>query len=201
MRKKNVLEARVEVARDVIAQLEAKAWRAMSGEYCTIFGRGRGRELPKSFERMPIKRALLSNSNRECQACAVGSLFIAHMLRSDGEKKFDDLNGAHSWGFEAVVTREAMERTLRDLFSNSELWEIEHAFEGGEWWKTYRDDTERLIAIMRNVVRNGGVFKPAELRAPEGYAPVPELGSATALQPEEEQGHPDDQPQVEQKAR
>ncbi len=109
----------------------------------------------------------------DCTVCGVGGLLVAKCMRFD---KY-----AVSYQFDRDMALETCEAGdgLADLFSNAQLALIECAFEqwttansefgyiseeaqfkASEFGFKYNDAKERFIAIMRNIVKNEGTFKP-----------------------------------------
>lgn len=114
---------------------------------------------------------------KNCQVCALGSMFLSHI------RVFDKIMMS-----ELTDDRDNLTSVLSDYFDQKQLDLIECAFEGelvvdenyyeetdSDVWPPiypteveeakkyiikYRDDKKRLRAIMINVIRNNGVFKP-----------------------------------------
>lgn len=136
-------------------------------------------ELPKGIDAQQI----LKKPTVECQACALGSMFISDIIRNDAfsVKKMDG-------------ERDSAAKRLSKHFSQLQLDMIEMAFEGrnigdndklsdrnslfGGWtdlgakcvafYNQFPKDrfgqdsnaTKRLVAIMNNIIENKGEFKP-----------------------------------------
>jgi hypothetical protein len=94
----------------------------------------------------------------KCRVCAKGALFLAKAVRYDNvviTANFDisDLAADH------------VEGPLNDHFSTEQLRLIEWAFEGFNcdelgWLRRYEKASERLVAILNNIVRNEGSLLP-----------------------------------------
>lgn len=143
-------EKAVVLAQDVLAQLKAGKLQAVVGEYLdpkiyNACDRQRGESLQTHL--LPL---------RNCQVCALGALFVAKVIRHnrftcDGEP-------------DSHTLREAM----AGYFTRQQLFDIETAFEcckmgtgrfaAKVFGRRYADDTDRLMAIMRNIIRNKGTF-------------------------------------------
>ena len=113
--------------------------------------------------RPDLKEKLLSAPAQKCRVCAIGALFIAHVLREDRCRFNTD------FGKSEIVLQ------LANVFSASQLNLIEAAFEC--WHSPMRanpelvvatnfglrhgtDPKDRLRAIMQNIVDNRGTFRP-----------------------------------------
>jgi hypothetical protein len=116
---------------------------------------------------------------KKCEVCAVGILFLGHL------RVFDKINIADSWSapipgadpggvsfdrdFMADVMKKyitpqqldlmeaAFERTVNLAYSDVSFDEL---FAASDFGKQYDDPKDRLRAILRNVVKNRGVFNP-----------------------------------------
>lgn len=154
-------DARVAVAKDVIGQIELGKLKARRGEgYLTSGGGYIWSDVPCS----------LSGIQKICTMCARGALVLSAFNLYDGD-------------FGAIVndrgiTQEETRIQLEGIFSHRELSLIETAFEkifmdGVDTFHSSRrclsaikfgnaipDDADRLLAIMQNIVDNGGTFKP-----------------------------------------
>lgn len=162
-------EVRVCIAKDVLAQVKAKRFTARPGLY--VSGLGLYSDLPRDEDgyltQSPINvQAVLKD--RDCHVCALGALFVSSVDRFNAcELPASDMTTMH---------RETLEKYLGNVFSRKQMNAIEAAFEGSSnsypkvynsaFYQAYPDSTARLVAIMKNIVRNGGTFKPSELRAP-----------------------------------
>lgn len=141
------MEQRVQIAKDVIAQVEAGRFVPSAGVYVRIEGNGDG--YPQTEDK---DAAELLSKVKQCRVCAVGSLLLAMIDRHDALK----LEGAHK-SLHLAASAIGDRRYLYQLFDDAR--EIEAAFEtDNRWDDRYPNDRARMIAIMRNIIRNGGVF-------------------------------------------
>lgn len=139
------LRQRVEIAKDVVARFESKQRRLVAQRGIYLSG-----ALPKEGE---LRTDLIKVG---CRVCARGALFLASVDRHDrcNMRDFRDCG-------DSVV-----DRTNED-FGVEQADLIEGAFEG---WPNGRDyfelhgnieDPKRvLLAIVRNMIVNGGLFRP-----------------------------------------
>ena len=159
---------RVAIAKDVLKQLELGQIKASTGAYFA--------PVDGDFY---VRRGMLDPQielgafleQEECQACAIGSVFIA------ATKKADECRLS---GF--VASRASMTSYLSQWFTNVQLTLMECAFECSDMFARkggleafdsrvraavafgngfdYADDTGRLKAIMENIIANSGEFRP-----------------------------------------
>ncbi len=171
-------QKRVLVAKDVITQLKVGKFEARSGMFVTLpyVTRTKGGDAS-------LQVALLQDK-QPCQCCALGSLVLSCTLFankqtvSDGiafEALGEMLDGTTGFG----VLKNGFEK----LFSERQFRLIEYAFENGDGyfgfssWEDgklsngaiaraqdfsarHDDSTELLVAIMKNIIKNKGTFKP-----------------------------------------
>lgn len=108
------------------------------------------------------------NKLEKCPACALGNMLLSHVRIFDKITLYnlDEMNG----------DRDPIMDVLTDYFSEEQLDLIECAFEGEFWGNgeydmdlvdkaivfgnKYLDSKKRLRAIMLNIVKNNGTFKP-----------------------------------------
>lgn len=163
------MKNRVALARDVIAQIAIGRVVVTSGTYFDA-------TLPKACS---VKLGAIPN----CRTCAIGTMFLTRLRtrtlssllkegRANAYEDYDLIVDANGDQERAVARkrvsfgREVMAHELNALFDGGELWHIENAFEQ-YWVPDYDDAGERLVAIMRNIIRNRGMFLPNERRPPE----------------------------------
>ena len=95
---------------------------------------------------------------KDCEVCVMGSLLLSH-IRLNNKVSIKQLDHASS---ESIVY------DLRNSFTNTQLKLMEAAFEGYSYHGNkaycfsddYYTDEECLIAILENVIKNEGTFKP-----------------------------------------
>lgn len=162
---------RVAIAKDVIAWLNTKKIRATPGEYLAVT---KGVENPDG-DMVGVQ---------QCNACALGAVFACAVDRV----KTIDLTAALD-GWSGTYDDNSMRSMLKPYFTTEQLVMIENAFErriveplngdepnygdGPEYLvgnprsikalnfnKGVRSPKERLTRIMKNIIRNGGEFRP-----------------------------------------
>ena len=168
---------RVAIARDAIALIKSDRATAVRGSFVRVGPDAVVATAQKSIK-ATVEHAI---ENEDCKVCALGSLFVAAVLKVKkvGEEEAQDvLNNNYD-----EVRTETLFRSLKEIFPIETLEKIEIAFEkGGGWFQdrgyggvehhfskecfnayanSYSDiysTRERLVAIMQNIVENEGEF-------------------------------------------
>lgn len=173
-------ERRVRIAQDVIAALKAKRIIADQGCWCRVED-GNGVELIVNENDVePDVREVFAKA-QSCTVCALGGIFVAAVERFNKLplSNFFIPEVVNDDGEEAYVVEDFdygdFVKYLGKFFSGGQLALIENAFElndGGLtgdigeakgqacalWGNQYQTAEERMIAIMRNIIRNEGTF-------------------------------------------
>lgn len=160
-------QKRVQIAKDVIAQLDAKKIVAEYGSWLSPDGQQWFRAEADQQVRDFI------GSTTSCEACALGSIFMCAVTRAD-ELKVADLaeTGDPDNSGKTGVSEEDVFGYLERFFDHDRLQEIETAFEGGrgvtmhskaarDWRLTLGDIPEPatvMRAIMANIIKHRGQF-------------------------------------------
>jgi hypothetical protein len=165
-------QQRVAIAKDAIAQIRAGAIVAESGVYVRSIGKG-----GESFSEKDVGkdiRDVLKVKFKKCEACAKGALLISTIRKLDNMPVVKTLAGL-SIAYE--LEDKACWNSYESPFSTSALDLMESAFEGmhrfglygdhkyRRWYTSVQDDSDRLLAILRNIVANNGTFRPSQLKA------------------------------------
>lgn len=174
---KSKSEIRVMIAKDVLAQLESKAYCAMQGSW--VEDKKLGDFYEYCIEQFEGDQNAKAVSAREyvdklkaCKVCALGSIFVSQ-VRIGGDFKVSDVENAYGV-FEQLETS-----PLKRYFSVNQLKLIEASFEGYNgmyshfmegadellscsYESQFSKDKDRLTAIMKNIVRNNGQFIPEQ---------------------------------------
>lgn len=160
-------ERRIAVAKDVIKQL--KLGTVIAEDDVGYIDKKREEVLGELDDFREWLKTLFS-SGKSCNVCALGSLVISKALKFDAIKTDDIMRDGH------YTTRSTCELALYDIFTLKQLDDIENAFEGWDnlyaynngstinyryanWPDYYPNPSERIIAIMKNIIRNNGTFK------------------------------------------
>lgn len=159
--KMSKLEKRVVLAKDVIAQIEAKRYTARLGTYLDI----RDKKVERYTEDSILDKTKIGEKNIVCEVCAIGSLFVSNAILSNKKLTDDD---------------DKMLSSLRSIFSKKEMRTLEYLFEGRDIDDTFEAKTpanikikkdilkyrvgkrgaeQRLVDIMQNIIDNNGNFK------------------------------------------
>ena len=130
-------DVRVDVARDALAQLRADKIVAQDGVYCEPIDK----EDPQTLR---------------CECCAMGALFLSGFRLFGQDRKEDVLASVHA---QYGTTDEQVLSALSEIFLDSQLWDIEDAFEDDILWiDAYPGAHERMEAILENIIRHDGDF-------------------------------------------
>lgn len=155
---------RVRIAQDVILQLKQKRIVANEGRYFLLPFEDPeklvrpGRELQKVLPKI------------QCRTCALGGLFAARV------NLFNKFKITKAMTLDCEVDQVDLQAELRKYFDGYQLDLIEIAFETTEFvWndvsptgakraisfgKRYLTSRNRMIGIMRNIIKNDGTFIP-----------------------------------------
>ncbi len=176
---------RVMVAKDVIRSLQLKKLIATMGTYGSYnnnYPYTKQGEPAKNFTKLKTVMAkdteelgdVLKRQLRRCEACAVGSLFVSTVLRADKlgvEKAYGCSYSGSTQRIGNSPNVDTLKAYLLGFFTQGQLNLIEIAFEGWDieedepgpakaFGEKYKTPHSRMIAIMRNIVKNKGEFRP-----------------------------------------
>lgn len=163
-------EKRVLIAKDVLAQLKAGKYAADPGNWATV--KAPSSDIEKSTEVCTI----IDDPRSECSCCALGALMLSE-IRLNDNLKVGKVDEDAIYNGEVQIDHNGAGDRLNRYFSDKQLRLMEIAFEQGggscqarteeefRAEKKYDDDRHedadaRLVKIMKNVVKNGGTFKP-----------------------------------------
>ena len=156
---------RIAIARDVLAQLDAKRFVARS-TYLQILGGTPPQPYNGWTERYTdaenVDLSEVTACADKCQVCGIGSVFVAAVERADRLKLKKLEVGS---GGMPRVNRSQMITYLRPWFSHEQLDRIEDVFELHDCPRRWQILTpeNRLRRIMENIIENSGEFiLPAE---------------------------------------
>jgi hypothetical protein len=174
-------QKRVLIAKDVIAQIKAKRFKALSGTWVNpVFRNGHDLDVFEKFvfekldeEPASVRELFLEQKIPACECCALGAMFMSCTLYNNKTTVENLLDETVS--FEDLIREKGPQFSngLDQFFSKAQLKLIEATFEGyygafrdesndktRVWYETLPNDTKRLVAIMNNIIKNKGVFKP-----------------------------------------
>lgn len=179
-------QKRVLIARDVIAQINTEKIIPKKGTWFEFELKNYRIDM-KDYT--SGRKQILCDDNTQCVCCGVGSL-LASCVLFNNKVSTNSLDRIWNIDFDAsldMFDRHSPEikSGLLDIFSRNQLALIECVFENRtarsydeytnrgippcpydevikiiRLWKTPADSTERLVAIMKNIIRNRGTFKP-----------------------------------------
>ena len=160
---------RVAIAKDVLAQIAARKYRATCGVYVDGL---KTEDVPGETQLQEI----VAGQRESCEVCGIGSVFMSAVRLGDNLTVGEALSVA---GYDSYVNESVMADKVREYFAPAQLALIETAFERGpvgiseDWHQDsaaperairfgnrYRSATARLKAIMTNIVENEGTFVP-----------------------------------------
>jgi hypothetical protein len=175
---------RVIIAQDVIAQLKAKKFIAIPGQYLKIVTKESEYSLEGYFrlkldEEPTELQKIIQTPNIQCNVCAIGSCFSSLINIKDNF----ELNTNNSYEITDNENNNGMTEELEKYFSLEQLKMMEIAFEcwdipyyvinyfeqndieylmnySEKFGKKYKKANNRLIAIMQNIIKNNGEFVP-----------------------------------------
>ncbi len=163
-------EKRILVAKDVIAQIKAGRFEVATGGFVYM-------ELPDSIKNTDsIQNLFITGEIPNCKCCGMGAVMMSCTLFKNKETVKDIEQDFEDLGISVFDTdNHRFKNGLLGIFSRPQLRAIELAFELGygycgennnfdtkciEFGDKYENEKTRLIAIMENIIMNGGYFKP-----------------------------------------
>lgn len=159
------------IAKDVIKQLNTKKLIANAGSYVNIYNQGlkKDDDIQKNYSKV-----------KECRVCALGACMMS-------ATKFGNILKVKDVGIGTEeLDNDNTRKLFNSIFSPKQLLLIETAFEShnlgtryatdilddtleltdseidkcNAFYDSYCYDKDRLIAIMENIIRNEGIFRP-----------------------------------------
>ncbi len=152
---------RVAIAKDVIKQVHAGRMIVTHGWY--LCATVEDADISGDMQLCDLLRG------KKCFVCAKGALFLAKLDRHN-HLTVTDVNQSKGCGFVALSSY-SLTDYVADLFGRATFDKIEAFFEGGfevdanAFYQAHPDPKARLLAIMRNIIANGGYFKPEKPKA------------------------------------
>lgn len=170
--KKKPSQQRVEVAKDVLKQLELKFLKAERQTYFAVSGLKKDIENPS--DKLDQVFDQVFKSRGKCNVCGIGACFVSMVkLGNSIATKQVGINGYIENG--DSIDDDDMRKLLENVFSEDQLSLIECAFErdlgfgyapmldqeaAKSFGEKYKHDSTRLKAIMKNIIKNKGEFIP-----------------------------------------
>lgn len=126
-------EMRVNIAKDVIAQIKAKKITPLSGAYLCI-----------------------DREEKTCEACALGSMFMTHVAKMNPlDVIFGDICEVDDDEMRKQLSKFFSEDELWEI---ENAFERDGMSPEGCSYLDEDDDERRLLLIMRNIIKNNGKF-------------------------------------------
>lgn len=151
-------QKRVAIAKDVLLSIKTGIVIPTCGNYFS---------LTKKLDGKTLQEGLCDvNSPISCKVCGMGAVFVSKVKLGNTF----EMDGSY-------VSDDEMTENLEGIFSTKQLRLIEHAFEGfhagfanitdteetkceNKFRYKYSEPSERMQAIMKNIIKNNGTFKP-----------------------------------------
>jgi hypothetical protein len=168
-------EKRVQIARDVLAQLFSKRLKAEPGVW--LSGLKEKNLFTKTDVRKDPELKEILSKTKQCEGCALGGMFMCAVERADHLKlsqldAVKELKDNQTTYLDAHISEDDAFSYMRKFFSQDQLDMIESAFEQGtgachhydavEFIEGDVDPQTRMRLIMENIVANKGAFRPHE---------------------------------------
>jgi hypothetical protein len=161
-------DARIAVARDVLARLRSNEFVAAKGTILSIRPR-------KGWKRSGRLRQLLDRGVESCHACARGALLMSKCRLVRDAKVFDILR--MTWDEDLTAGGVPVDDELLQIFDGRQITLIEQAFELGHvapkfgvpdsecrdavaFGRGYPENRPRLAAILQNLIDHDSLFTP-----------------------------------------
>ncbi len=182
-------QKRVMIAKDVLHSIQIGMYSPQKGVYIS---RSYFRE--NFVNDVQLQDVLLNEVVKDCMVCALGSCFLSIVKFTNnltvGETSKTDFTSASN--YRGIRGRSDLEK----YFGKRQLGLIESAFECSpsyavnegvnrdqayaaafEFGENCSNSTEKLIAIMNNIIKNNGEFVPEELEQENAEESTKELSS------------------------
>lgn len=182
----NAAEKRIALAKDVIKQLNAEKLIAKSSNgYAKLKIPGIFSYQEKSFENKIQLQTLLKEDDKiKCTVCGIGSIFICDIMNRDkysishsGElSRVDDEDIYLRLKIFPILQLNLIEtafekRVVNDRTDKLNSYEFKNIYSLNfiptklgkraiDFGRKFKRDKDRLIAIMENIIKNKGEFKP-----------------------------------------
>lgn len=183
MPKKLTRKQIVEVAKDVLKQIKARSFVPKKGVYIKLPA-AKLRALAKDKEKgdkIEVQDLLKASKLKNCQACARGAMVLskarlfndakAEVFSYWGSPKtlaladFGDEHSEEVFGGLGFQVEACFEGFRTSMFHEEHGVDYEASF---SYFREFPDATERLTALMKNIIRNNGQFKPGQ-DLPKGW--------------------------------
>lgn len=178
-------EKRVQIARDVLAQLASKRLIARGRTWLRQPEKDMLLETKTALKNKDVELQTVLSGLKKCEGCALGGMFMCAVERADNLKisqliNFDTVERNKE---DLIVEGDDAFSYLGKFFSRNQLDLIESAFERGNGASSETrsenfvynidDPSERMRLIMENIIANNGTFnykkKPVYVLVTPGF--------------------------------
>lgn len=177
--KMSMPKKRVQIAKDVLAQLESKRLEPKAGVWIL----GKDEAQLKVDLNADVQLQSVFKTQEKCVGCALGGIFMCAVERAN-KLKVCELSTNYYGEWASIEQEQDIFTYLKRYFTPTQLDQIEHAFEAGERYTV--DDQEgneeeddmyyndlrfvndisdfsiRMRLIMENIIVNKGEFNPLQ---------------------------------------
>jgi len=156
----NAAEKRVAIAQDVLAQLKIGRYVAESGTYVSLVD---GDDTKVKANQQFLTKPPQFGASGQCNVCAKGAL-VCSIVRLD--KKFNKTVLQLASDVNLVLRRFFGQENANVMEAAFENWNEFDDADGSDatqaFWQKHHDGDDRSVleAIMKNVIKNKGEFKP-----------------------------------------
>jgi hypothetical protein len=166
-------QKRVLIAKDSLLQIEKGRFFPSRGTYLNLFS--------LMAQEASFQKSFLANSEISCAGCALGALFISTTILANRATVAQTCSEGGLIGH-MLKDSSVFSNHFDKYFSRKQLALIEYTFELGlgsfngfnleqmghdsktigraDYFKIERNEEERLVAILKNIIKNRGTFKP-----------------------------------------
>ncbi len=170
-------DLRIQIAKDVLRSLPVLNVR--TGTFVSDKDSTTSKEL-QTIAEIKDSKIQAQKLKQHCEVCALGACLLS-AVKFTNKFKFDIKFDYFDDMYELDLDPEPIMKKLLPIFGKEQLALIEYAFEQGKGWivgewnvdryqkkldkaeefgNSFRKDSERLRAIMKNIIKNDGTFIP-----------------------------------------
>jgi hypothetical protein len=149
---------RIAIAKDALLWIKAEALQPRCGVYVHPLDE---RVIDNLYEDPSLEEKQLRDVKLgKCEVCAKGALFLAKAVRYNDvfAVEWHEVDTACEEG--GVMLDHFDQHQLELIEAVFEGWEVSAAKEGFDFYLKYPNPKKRLIAILKNIIKNDGTFIP-----------------------------------------
>lgn len=176
MKTKTIEEKRIEILKDVLKHIKSRRILGSKGKAVLQF------DTEEDISECDLQKVLKSMSRNKyvCKVCVRGGLLYSAVWKNNNlsvEWKTHNLFSGKTNTLRGIAGSEddEHEKYINELFSKEQQKLMERAFERqfhidnltveeldacNEFHDKYPNDTQRITAIVKNAIKNGGIFIP-----------------------------------------